>query len=322
MMTSATTDRLLQSYKVQHPMEDYQRCDPRWCTGCGNNAILTAMQRLCRDEHLPRENTVFVSGIGCSSRFPHYMNTYGFHSLHGRALPIAEGIKMRRPDLHVFVNTGDGDCCSIGTAHWIHAIRYNMDMTVILHDNSIYGLTKMQTSPTSPTGLISNTSPRGTQLQPLNPLSITLGVANASFVAQVVDWIPDLLYQTITQAFHHKGLSFVRVLQRCPEFVPDMYADSVNDPSKSLLLSHENGLKISPELSKVYRNQEKHDPSDIDRAREIAAMTDRIPIGILFQNKDAPRHEAVEGPDKLGTPGMIKAALDEEFDKFTIWPAN
>jgi len=321
-MTSATTERLLKSFTMQHPMEDYQRCDPRWCTGCGNNAILTAMQRLCRDEHLPRENTVFVSGIGCSSRFPHYMNTYGFHSLHGRALPIAEGIKMRRPDLHVFVNTGDGDCCSIGTAHWIHAIRYNMDMTVILHDNSIYGLTKMQTSPTSPTGLKSNTSPRGTQLLPLNPLSITLGVANASFVAQVVDWIPDLLYQTINMAFHHKGLSFVRILQRCPEFVPDMYQAAVNDPSQTLLLSHENGLHVSPELSKVYRNQEKHDPSDIDRAREIAAMTDRIPVGILFQNKDAARHEAVEGPDELGTPGMIKSALDEEFDKFTIWPAN
>ena len=321
-MTSTTTKRLLKSDTDRHPMEDYQRCDPRWCTGCGNNAILTAMQRLCRDERLPREKTVFVSGIGCSSRFPHYMNTYGFHSLHGRALPVAEGIKMRRPDLHVFVNTGDGDCCSIGTAHWIHAVRYNMDMTVLLHDNSIYGLTKMQTSPTSPTGLISNTSPRGTQLQPLNPLCITLGVANASFVAQAVDWIPDLLYQTISQAFHHKGLSFVRILQRCPEFVPEMYEKSVNDPSRTLLLSHENGLQIGPELSKIYQNQEKHDPSDIDRAREIAAMTDRIPIGILYQNKAAPRHEAVEDPDKLGTPEMIKTALNEEFDKFTVWPVT
>ena len=118
-------------------LDDYQSSVPRWCTGCGDNGILTALQRLCRDEDLPREKTVFVSGIGCSSRFPHYMNTYGFHSLHGRAIPVAEGIKIRRPDLNVFVNTGDGDCCSIGTAHWIHAIRYNMDMTVMMHDNRI-----------------------------------------------------------------------------------------------------------------------------------------------------------------------------------------
>jgi len=318
-MSSPTTERLLRSDTERQPIEDYQRCQPRWCTGCGNNAILTAMQRLCRDERLPREKTVFVSGIGCSSRFPHYMNTYGFH---GRALPIAEGIKMRRPDLHVFVNTGDGDCCSIGTAHWIHAIRYNMDMTVLLHDNNVYGLTKMQASPTSPVGLRSNTSPRGTQLQPINPLSVTLGVANASFVAQVVDWIPDLLYQTISMAFHHKGFSFVRILQRCPEYVPELFEPWVMDPARILLLSHEKGLHVSPELSAVYRNQESHDPADITRAREIAAITESVPVGILFHDPDAPRHEAVEDPDELGTRQLVKTALDEEFDKFTVWPAN
>ena len=321
-MSSTTTERLLLSDTEEHPLEDYQRCIPRWCTGCGNNAILTAMQRLCRDERLPQEKTVFVSGIGCSSRFPHYMNTYGFHGLHGRALPIAEGIKMRRPDLHVFVNTGDGDCCSIGTAHWVHAIRYNMDMTVLMHDNNVYGLTKMQASPTSPIGLKSNTSPRGTQLQPINPLSVTLGVANASFVAQAVDWIPDLLYQIILHAFRHKGFSFVRILQRCPEYVPELFEASVTDPARILLLSHENGLQVSPELSSIYRNQEKHDPSDIGRAREIAACDESIPVGILFHDSNTPRHEAVEDPDELGTAQLIKTALDEEFDKFTIRPVS
>ena len=137
-------------YDEHHELEDYQSGVPRWCTGCGDNAILAAVQRLCRDEELRPEKTVFVSGIGCSSRFPHYMKTYGFHGIHGRALPVAEGIKLARPDLDVFVNTGDGDCCSIGAAHWIHAIRYNMNMTVFLHDNQIYGLTKKQASPTSP----------------------------------------------------------------------------------------------------------------------------------------------------------------------------
>ena len=321
-MASPTTERLLRMDTERHPIEDYLRCTPRWCTGCGNNAILTAMQRLCRDEGLPREKTVFVSGIGCSSRFPHYMNTYGFHGMHGRALPIAEGIKMRRPDLNVFVNTGDGDCCSIGTAHWIHAIRYNMDMTVLMHDNNVYGLTKKQASPTSPIGLESNTSPRGTKLLPLNPLSVTLAVANASFVAQAVDWIPDLLYQTISRAFHHRGFSFVRILQRCPEYVPELFEPWVSDPSKILLLSHEDGLRISPELSRIYRNQENHDPRDSNRAREIAAMADCAPVGILYQNPEAARHEAVEVPDELGTPQMINAVLDEEFDKFTIWPVD
>jgi hypothetical protein len=121
-------------FAENHTLEEYQGGMPRWCKGCGDNAILAAVQRLCRDEGLRPEKTVFVSGIGCSSRLPHYMRTYGFHGIHGRALPIAEGIKLARPDLHVFVNTGDGDCCSIGAAHWIHAIRYNMNITVLLHD--------------------------------------------------------------------------------------------------------------------------------------------------------------------------------------------
>ncbi|MDP6343886.1 MAG: thiamine pyrophosphate-dependent enzyme, partial [Alphaproteobacteria bacterium] len=192
-MSTPATERLLKSNDENFTIDDFKSNMPRWCTGCGNNAILTALQRLCRDEKLPREKTVFVSGIGCSSRFPHYMNTYGFHGLHGRALPIAEGIKMARPDLHVFVNTGDGDCCSIGTAHWIHAIRYNMNMTALMHDNQIYGLTKNQVSPTSPIDVKSNTSPRGGYLEPLNPLSVTLGVSNVSFVAQAADWIPEVL---------------------------------------------------------------------------------------------------------------------------------
>ena len=181
-----------ESENTSYTIEDYQSNVPRWCTGCGDNSMLVALQRLCRDRQLPPEKTVCVSGIGCASRFPHYMKTYGFHSIHGRAIPVAEGVKIRRPDLHVFVNTGDGDCCSIGTAHWIHGIRRNMNMTVMLHDNNIYGLTKMQMSPTTPRGQKSNTSPKGAFLNPLNPLTVTLGVENVSFVAQAVDWIPGL----------------------------------------------------------------------------------------------------------------------------------
>ena len=205
-MTIHATECLLRMFDQHYELEDYQSGVPRWCTGCGDNAILAAVQRLCRDEDLRPEKTMFVSGIGCSSRFPHYMKTYGFHGIHGRALPVAEGIKMARPDLNVFVNTGDGDCCSIGAAHWIHAIRYNMNMTVMLHDNQIYGLTKKQASPTSPRGTKSNTTPRGSYLEALQPLTVTLGVQNVSFVAQAVDWIPEVLYDIILKAYRHKGL--------------------------------------------------------------------------------------------------------------------
>ncbi|HNO11727.1 MAG TPA: thiamine pyrophosphate-dependent enzyme, partial [bacterium] len=196
-MFGLKSDCVLDIPEDYYTLADYESATARWCPGCGDHGILTAVQRLCSEKQLPPEKTVFVSGIGCSSRLPHYMKTYGFHGLHGRALPVANGIKFRRPDLHVFVATGDGDCCSIGTAHWIHAIRYNMNITVLLLDNEIYGLTKGQASPTSNKGTVSNTSPRGSQLPPINPIQTTLGVSNVSFVAQTVDWNPAHLYATI-----------------------------------------------------------------------------------------------------------------------------
>ena len=319
-MTSNATNRLVRMYEEHHALEDYQGGVPRWCNGCGDNAILAAVQRLCRDEDLRPEKTVFVSGIGCSSRFPHYMKTYGFHGIHGRALPIAQGIKMARPDLHVFVNTGDGDNCSIGTAHWIHAIRYNMNMTMILHDNRIYGLTKKQVSPTSPLGTKSNTTPRGAYLEALNPLTVTLGVQNVSFVAQAVDWIPEVLYQIVSAAFHHQGFSFVRVIQRCPEFLPRMFDALVNDTQRTQLLIHENGIQPSAAIGRLYRNQLQHDPADIDRAREIASVEDPVPIGILYRNPAVPCYEVIRNAALQRTPEMVRAGLESEFDKFTVWP--
>ena len=321
-MTIHATECLLRLHDQHHELEDYQSGVPRWCTGCGDNAILAAVQRLCRDEDLRPEKTMFVSGIGCSSRFPHYMKTYGFHGIHGRALPVAEGIKMSRPDLNVFVNTGDGDCCSIGAAHWIHAIRYNMNMTVMLHDNQIYGLTKMQASPTSPRGTKSNTTPRGSYLDGLNPLTVTLGVQNVSFVAQAVDWIPEVLYDIIKAAYHHKGLSFVRILQRCPEWLPKMLDPWVHDPLRTLLLTHEDGITLSPNLSKVYRTQEQHDPSDINRAREIASLADPIPVGILYRNPEIPCYEVLRDAGQQRSAKYVKAGFESELDKFTVWPQD
>jgi len=296
---------LLRLYEEKYELEDYQGGVPRWCSGCGDNAILAAVQRLCRDEALRPEKTVFVSGIGCSSRFPHYMRTYGFHGIHGRALPVAEGVRMARPDLHVFVNTGDGDCCSIGAAHWIHAVRYNMHMSVFLHDNQIYGLTKKQASPTSPRGTKSNTTPRGSYLEALNPLTVTLGVQNVSFVAQAVDWMPDVLYDVVRAAFHHKGFSFVRIIQRCPEWLPDQWEPFIKDPKRILRL-----------------DKSGHDASNIDRAREVASQDDPIPVGILYRNPEVPCYEDLRRSPKLRTPQLVRAGLEAELDKFTVWPEH
>ena len=317
-MKLSATKQLLDLYKEQSALEDYQSGVPRWCTGCGDNAILTAVQRLCRDEGLRPEKTVFVSGIGCSSRFPHYMKTYGFHGIHGRAFPVAEGVKMARPDLAVFVNTGDGDCCSIGAAHWLHAIRYNMNLTVFLHDNQIYGLTKKQASPTSPIGTKSNTTPRGSYLDALNPLTVTLGVANVSFVAQAVDWIPETLFDIVKAAYHHKGFSFVRIIQRCPEWLPKSLDPWLQDPARVQLLHHEKGLQLSQGISRVYKNQLEHDPLDIHRALEIASNQDIIPVGILYQNPAVPCYEETRHSGALRTVEAIKRNFETELDKYSV----
>jgi len=306
-------------------LEDYQGQVVRWCVGCGDNAILTAAQKLLREEQLPLEKCVFVSGIGCAARFPHYMGTYGFHGLHGRALPTAQGIKSRRSDLHVFVNMGDGDCCSIGTAHWIHAVHMNMDMVAMMHDNKIYGLTKKQTSPTTPMGYSTNTTPRGAYLKELNPLTVTLGITNVSFVAQVTEWLPEILLDVIRQAFHHKGFSFVRILQRCPHFTPDIFDSLLADPSKLLMLNHENGIQPSDAIKKVYKAQEMHDPSNLNRAREIAELDDQahqVPIGILYKDESVPRYEQVIKPEREPSVERRQEVLENAFDNFGIFLNN
>jgi 2-oxoglutarate/2-oxoacid ferredoxin oxidoreductase subunit beta len=269
---------------------DYEGATARWCPGCGDHSILASVERLLAAEQLKPEQTVFVSGIGCSSRFPHYLKTYGFHGLHGRALPVATGVKLHRPDLTVFVVMGDGDCCSIGAGHWIHAIRYNMKMVALLLDNSIYGLTKNQTSPTTPQGHRTNTQPMGSWLPPLDPLSATLGVTNASFVAQTAEWVPAHLFATLRAAYAHPGFAFVRILQRCPVYMPSMYTDVVRDPSRTELLTHDDGVTV-PELDRIYRNRLAHDPRDLDAARRLAAPGERLRLGLFFRDATRPRYD-------------------------------
>jgi 2-oxoglutarate/2-oxoacid ferredoxin oxidoreductase subunit beta len=191
--------------------------DIRWCPGCGDYSILAQMKKMLPELGLPPENIVFVSGIGCSSRFPYYMNTYGMHSIHGRAPAVATGLRITRPDLKVFVITGDGDSLSIGGNHFIHLIRRNVNLTLVLFNNRIYGLTKGQYSPTSPEGQITKSTPMGAIDHPLNPIMVALG-AGATFIARSVDTNIKHLAATLYRAAQHQGTAIVEVYQNCNVF--------------------------------------------------------------------------------------------------------
>ncbi|MCO8120920.1 2-oxoacid:ferredoxin oxidoreductase subunit beta [Stieleria sp. TO1_6] len=191
--------------------------DVRWCPGCGDYAILAQMKKVLPELGVPREKIVFISGIGCSSRFPYYMNTYGMHSIHGRAPTFATGLKSTRPDLMVWVITGDGDALSIGGNHFIHVLRRNLDINIVLFNNRIYGLTKGQYSPTSSEGQVTKSTPMGSIDHPLNPLSVALA-AEATFVARTLDAHVKHLGTVLKRASEHKGTSLVEVYQNCNVF--------------------------------------------------------------------------------------------------------
>jgi len=309
---------LLEPEEEEHhfEMSDYEGARARWCPGCGDHSVLAAVERLLASEQLAPEQTVFVSGIGCSSRFPHYLRTYGFHGIHGRALPVATGIRLTRPDLEVFVVMGDGDCTSIGAAHWVHALRYNLDLTVLLLDNGIYGLTKNQTSPTTPQGFPTNTQPHGSWLPALNPLSVALGVTNASFVAQTAEWAPAHLYATLRAAHAHRGLSFVRILQRCPVYSSAIYQAAVQDPARVALLVHDDGVMV-PELEKLYRTQIRHDPHDLAAARQIAEDTEQVHLGVLFRDPSRPRYEEIRRVVSRSAEERVKL-IEAELDRYAV----
>lgn len=191
--------------------------DVRWCPGCGDYSILAQTQRIMPDLGIPRHKMVFVSGIGCSSRFPYYMNTYGFHGIHGRAAAIASGVKMARPDLSVWIVTGDGDGLSIGGNHLIHTLRRNLGLKILLFNNQIYGLTKGQYSPTSEKGKITKSTPYGSLDYPFNPAALALG-SSATFVARTIDRDPKHMQAILKRAADHKGTAFVEIYQNCNVF--------------------------------------------------------------------------------------------------------
>ena len=317
MSGSCSVFHLAQEDDDRHfDMGDYEGPVARWCAGCGDHSVLTAVRRLLSDIQAEPEATVFVSGIGCSSRFPHYLTTYGFHGIHGRALPVSTGIKLARPDLRVFAVMGDGDCISIGAAHWIHAIRYNVDMVALLLDNNIYGLTKKQTSPTTPQGYSTNTQPQGSYLPAMNPLEATLGVTNASFVAQTAEWVPAHLFATLKAAHAHRGFAFVRILQRCPHFTADMYGEAVKNPGMVEMLVHDDGIVV-PELDAMFEHKRPHDPADLPEARALADDMQAIRLGLFFRDESRPRYEETRQLPQHTAADKIRI-LGEEFDRYAV----
>jgi 2-oxoglutarate ferredoxin oxidoreductase subunit beta len=211
--------------KIGLNIQDFKLDQPaRWCPGCGSHAILAAIQRALPETTLDKEKVVFVSGIGCSSRFPYYINTYGFHGLHGRGAAIATGIKLANPELSVWLVTGDGDSMAIGGNHFIHLLRRNLDINILLFNNKIYGLTKGQYSPTTPKGSITKSSPDGTIENPFLPGELAMG-AHGNFFARVVDNDLDMMKNVFIQAARHKGTSLIEILQNCVIFNDDIHAE-------------------------------------------------------------------------------------------------
>jgi 2-oxoglutarate/2-oxoacid ferredoxin oxidoreductase subunit beta len=227
----------------------------RWCPGCGDYAILKAVQKLMPELGVPRENIVFVSGIGCSSRFPYYMETYGFHSIHGRAPALATGVKLANPELDVWVVTGDGDGLSIGGNHMLHVLRRNVDLQILLFNNEIYGLTKGQYSPTSAVGTKSPSTPDGSVDSPLGPCQFALG-AGAKFVARSIDTEMKHLTEVLTRAHDHKGASFVEIYQNCPVYNDGIF-EHVKDKKRAadtqLVLHHGQPMIFGKERNKGIR---------------------------------------------------------------------
>lgn len=292
----------------------------RWCPGCGDYSILAQVQRIMPDLGIAKENIVIISGIGCSSRFPYYMNTYGMHSIHGRATAIASGLKATRPDLSVWVVTGDGDSLSIGGNHTIHLLRRNLDINIMLFNNQIYGLTKGQYSPTSEQNKITKSTPMGSIDHPFNPLALALG-ADASFIARSMDRDPKHLQEMLKRSHGHKGASLLEIYQNCNIFNDgafEIFTEKASKADETLFMEQgkplifgankDKGIRIDGlkpvvvELGSDYSADDLwiHDERDFYKAQILVRMFDdtRIeghfprPFGVFFES-DRPCYEDV-----------------------------
>ena len=270
----------------------------RWCPGCGDYVVLNAMQSFLPSLGLKRENIVFISGIGCSSRFPYYMNTYGMHSIHGRAPAIATGLAVTRPDLSVWVVTGDGDALSIGGNHLLHALRRNVNLTILLFNNRIYGLTKGQYSPTSELGKITKSTPMGSLDQPYNPVSLALG-AEATFVARTIDSDRAHLTSVLRAAAAHRGTSLVEVYQNCNIFNDgafDALKDRETRDDVLIRLEHGEPVRFGADLDKGVRR----DPRT--GSLEVCAADDP---GVLVHDAHADDPSQAFALSRLADPGSL-----------------
>jgi 2-oxoglutarate ferredoxin oxidoreductase subunit beta len=242
----------------------------RWCPGCGDYAILAALQSFMPELEVPKEKIVFISGIGCAARFPYYMETYGMHSIHGRAPAIATGLATSRPDLSVWVVTGDGDSLSIGGNHLIHALRRNVNVKILMFNNEIYGLTKGQYSPTSPLGTRTKSTPMGSLDWPFNPLSLAIG-AEASFVARAIDTDRAHLTETLRAAAAHRGSTFVEIFQNCNIYNDGAFDFVREDKTNRIYLEHGRPIRFGEENERGVRQR-------ADGSVEIVDVTDEAEL--------------------------------------------
>jgi 2-oxoglutarate ferredoxin oxidoreductase subunit beta len=285
----------------------------RWCPGCGDYSILAQVQKVMPTLGIARENIVIISGIGCSSRFPYYMNTYGMHSIHGRATAVASGLKATRPELSVWVVTGDGDGLSIGGNHTIHLLRRNFDINILLFNNQIYGLTKGQYSPTSETRKVTKSTPFGSLDHPFNPLALAMG-ADATFIGRTMDRDPKHLQQMLTRAHQHKGASFLEIYQNCNIFNDgafEIFTEKSSKAEETLFLEQGKPLVFGAQQNKGIRldgfkpivvdvgngtsadDLWIHDEKDFYKAQILVRMFDDTrmeghlprPFGVFYQNE-------------------------------------
>lgn len=314
--------------------------DIRWCPGCGDYSILKQVQSILPTFGLPREKTVFISGIGCSSRYPYYMNTYGMHGIHGRAIAIASGVKATNPELDVWVITGDGDALSIGGNHLIHGLRKNFDINILMFNNEIYGLTKGQYSPTSPTGKVTKSTPFGSVDTPFNPVALALG-AEGTFVARAIDRNPVQLREVLKSAHKHKGASFVEIYQNCNVFNDKAFDLFTNKETKDdHVINLEAGKPLTfgkgtkgimldgftprvVDLSDVSENDcWVHDPSDKIKASILSRFFDYTvvkgdlprPFGVFYEDERPTYEEVLEHQikDHQHEPADLDALLSGE----------
>lgn len=317
----------------------------KWCPGCGDYSILKQTQRILPELGVPKENFLFISGIGCSSRFPYYMNTYGFHTIHGRAAAIASGAKLANPDLSVWIVTGDGDALSIGGNHTIHLMRRNLDVNILLFNNRIYGLTKGQYSPTSELGKVTKSTPMGSLDRPFNPPALALG-SNATFVARTIDRFTKHMQAMIKRSFEHKGASFLEIYQNCVIFNNDAFAEFTDKDLKDdniLLLEHNKpmlfgknnnlGIQMDGKKPKVIDIEKDknvsvddvliHDETSIIIASMLSAFTSHPkypdPVGVLYAVDEPVYENLLQEQINLAIEKQGKGDIQALLNSGNIW---